>query len=117
MGAAMARRLDRAGFDLTLWNRTRARAGALRFGRVADTPAAAVRDAELVLSSLTGPDAVRAVYLGPEGAAQGASGQLFVEASTAGPDVILEIEPVLRARDSALAERYARPEPVPTADR
>ncbi len=100
MGAAMARRLDRAGFDLTLWNRTRARAGALRFGRVADTPAAAVRDAELVLSSLTGPDAVRAVYLGPEGAAQGASGQLFVD---------LDL--------SALAERYARPEPVPTADR
>ncbi len=104
MGAAMARRLASAGFELTVWNRTRARAEGLGMGRVAGTPAEAVRDAEVVLSSLTGPDAVRQVYLGPDGAVQGASGQLFAEASTAGPDVIAEIEPPLRARGSALLD-------------
>lgn len=104
MGSAMAQRLQRVGFDLTVWNRTGARADDLGVGTVADSPAAAVRDVELVLSSLTGPDAVRDVYLGPEGAAQGASGQLFVEASTIGPDVVFEIDPVLRARGSPLVD-------------
>ena len=104
MGSAMALRLERVGFDLTVWNRTRARAEDLGVGMVADTPAAAARGVELVLSSLTGPDAVRDVYLGPDGAAQGASGQLFVEASTTGPDVVSEIDPVLRAHGSALVD-------------
>jgi 3-hydroxyisobutyrate dehydrogenase-like beta-hydroxyacid dehydrogenase len=34
---------------------------------VADTPAAATRDVDIVISSLTGPEAVRTVYLGTEG--------------------------------------------------
>src|SRR5580765_154610 len=60
MGSAIASRLAGAGFELTLWNRTRERAVALGIGQVAETPAAAARDAEVVISSLTGPEAVRA---------------------------------------------------------
>jgi 3-hydroxyisobutyrate dehydrogenase len=73
MGSAIAARLAAAGFPLVLWNRTHARAESLGIGRVADTPADAARDAELVVSCLTGPDAVRAAYLGAAGALSGAA--------------------------------------------
>jgi 3-hydroxyisobutyrate dehydrogenase-like beta-hydroxyacid dehydrogenase len=91
MGSAIVGRLVAAGFDLTVWNRTRARAEALGLGRIADTPEAASRDAEVVISSLTGPDALRATYLGEHGALAGATGQLFIDMSTAGPDVEEEL--------------------------
>jgi len=64
MGGAMARRLNSAGHELTLWNRTRKRAEAVGVGKVAATPAEAVKDAEVVISSLTDAGAVRAAYLG-----------------------------------------------------
>ena len=104
MGSALARRLAEAGFEMTLWNRTRARAEEVGVGRVVSTPADAVRAAEVVISSLTGPDAVRATYSGPQGALTAASGQAFVEMSTAGPDVLAELEPQVAATGSALVD-------------
>jgi len=59
MGGAMARRLNDAGHEVTLWNRTRARAELLGVGKVADTPAEAARSSEIVISMLTDADAVR----------------------------------------------------------
>jgi len=91
MGGAMARRLKSQGHDLTLWNRTRERAEALGVGRVAATPAEAAESADVVISMLTDADAVRAAYLGEGGAATAARGQVFVEMSTAGPEVAADI--------------------------
>jgi 3-hydroxyisobutyrate dehydrogenase-like beta-hydroxyacid dehydrogenase len=95
MGGAMARRLKSEGHELTLWNRTRERADALGVGRVTTTPAEAAKDAEVVISMLTDANAVRAAYLGEDGAATVAGGQVFVEMSTAGPDVSKELAPRL----------------------
>src|SRR2546422_5561435 len=58
MGSAIATRVSEAGFEVVLWNRTRSMAEALGLGTVAQTPAAAARDADIVISSLTGPEAV-----------------------------------------------------------
>lgn len=54
MGGPMARNLLRAGFPVTLWNRSRAKADALADGgaAVADTPAGAVADADIVILML-----------------------------------------------------------------
>ncbi len=54
MGAPQARNVLRAGFTLTAWNRSRAKAVALvpDGAVVADTPADAVRDAEIVVVML-----------------------------------------------------------------
>ena len=68
MGGAMARRLASSGFEVTLWNRTPAKAEELHIGRVAATPAEATRAADVVISSLTNDAAVRDVYLGKDGA-------------------------------------------------
>jgi 3-hydroxyisobutyrate dehydrogenase-like beta-hydroxyacid dehydrogenase len=107
MGSAIAGRLSAAGFELTLWNRTRERAEALGIGQVADTPAAASLDAELIISSLTGPEAVRAAYLGPAGALSVAEGKLIIEMSTAGSDLVTEL-----ARNVATAGAHLVDAPI-----
>src|ERR1700736_66020 len=104
MGSAMARRLGSAGFELTLWNRTRQRAEAVGVGKVAPTPAEAVADAEVVISILTDADAVLAAYLGANGAVKGARGQVFVEMSTAGPDVPKELAPAIERAGAQFVE-------------
>jgi 3-hydroxyisobutyrate dehydrogenase-like beta-hydroxyacid dehydrogenase len=104
MGGAMARRLDSAGHELTLWNRTRARAEALGVGKVAATPAEAVDAADVVISMLTDADAVRAAYLGADGAAKVAQAKVFVEMSTAGPDIARELAPLIEKAGGRFVE-------------
>jgi 3-hydroxyisobutyrate dehydrogenase-like beta-hydroxyacid dehydrogenase len=104
MGGAMARRLESVGHQLTLWNRTRQRAEALGVGRVAATPAEAADQAEVVLSILTDAKAVRAAYLGEDGAAKAAHGQVFVEMSTAGPDIARELAPLVERAGARFVE-------------
>ena len=105
MGAAMARRL--AGdpeIDLVLWNRTRARAEAVGVGTVADSVEEAVLGADLVISSLLGPASLREVYLGERGAVYAATGQTFVETSTAGTALLPELADALRRKNSGIVD-------------
>jgi 3-hydroxyisobutyrate dehydrogenase-like beta-hydroxyacid dehydrogenase len=104
MGGAMARRLNSAGHELILWNRTRERAEALGIGRVAATPAQAAEGAEIVISMLTDADAVRAAYLGEGGAIKSARRQVFIEMSTAGPDVATEVAPGIESAGAQFVE-------------
>jgi 3-hydroxyisobutyrate dehydrogenase-like beta-hydroxyacid dehydrogenase len=104
MGGAMARRLASSGFDISLWNRTRAKADDLEVGTVAATPAEAVRDADVVISSLTNDAAVRDVYLGEHGVLRVAAGKLLIEASTAGPEIADELGREADARGARLVE-------------
>ena len=85
MGTAIARRLDQAGFDVHLWNRTRERAVAAGVGSVHDSVPEAIAGAEFVLTSLSGPEAVDEVLLGSGGAIAVATAQVFVDLSTIGP--------------------------------
>lgn len=70
MGSAIGRRLLDTGFDVTVWNRTAGRAAPLVAlgAKEAANPAAAARDAEVVLVSVANDDAARAVLTGPDGA-------------------------------------------------
>jgi 3-hydroxyisobutyrate dehydrogenase len=104
MGGAIARRLAASGFDLTVWDRTTAKARALNVGRVAPTTAEAIRGAEIVISSLTNAAAVRDVYLGPQGAFGTSDKSLFVEMSTAGPESIDLLSREARTRGLRLLE-------------
>ncbi|TMF76318.1 MAG: NAD(P)-dependent oxidoreductase [Chloroflexi bacterium] len=104
MGGAIARRLAASGFDLTVWDRTPAKAEALKVGRAAPTPADAIQDADIVISSLTNEVAVREVYLGPHGAFATPAPSLFIEMSTAGPESIDELSREARGRRLRLLE-------------
>jgi 3-hydroxyisobutyrate dehydrogenase-like beta-hydroxyacid dehydrogenase len=104
MGSAIATRVSEAGFEVVLWNRTRSKAESLGLGTVAQTPAAAVRDADIVISSLTGPEAVLAVYLERDGSLTGGAGKRFVEMSTAGPDLVSDLAPHVTAAGGTLID-------------
>jgi 3-hydroxyisobutyrate dehydrogenase-like beta-hydroxyacid dehydrogenase len=104
MGSAIATRLAEADLEITLWNRTRSRAEELGLGTVADTPAAAARETDMVVSSLTGPEAVMAAYLGPDGALTAGEGKRFVEMSTAGPDLVSSLVEHVEAAGSKLVD-------------
>jgi 3-hydroxyisobutyrate dehydrogenase len=108
MGGAMAGTLRRAGFEVALWNRTRARASevARATGSVAaESPAVAVETAGVVISSLADDDAVLATYAGPEGAAAGlGTGQTVLEMSTIAPATVHRIRPSVEEHGAALLD-------------
>jgi 3-hydroxyisobutyrate dehydrogenase-like beta-hydroxyacid dehydrogenase len=104
MGSAIATRLSEGGYEIVLWNRTRSRAEALGFGKVAETPATAVRGADLVISSLTGPEAVLAAYLGPDGALTAGKGRHFMEMSSAGPNLVSDLAAHVAAAQGTLID-------------
>ncbi|RDE05488.1 NAD(P)-dependent oxidoreductase [Sphingomonas aracearum] len=71
MGAPTAGHLASAGHDVTVYNRTRAKAEAWvekHGGSLAETPAEAARGAEVVVTCVGNDDDLRAVTLGPDGA-------------------------------------------------
>ena len=98
MGSRIARRFLDAGNELVIWNRDPARAtplteaGATR----AETPAEAARTAEVIVTMVADPQALRAVTEGPDGVAAGASDSTtVVQMSTVGPDSISRLASVL----------------------
>jgi 3-hydroxyisobutyrate dehydrogenase-like beta-hydroxyacid dehydrogenase len=103
MGAPMAANLARAGFEVHAWNRTRAKAEALAAEHagvvVAETPAAAAAATGVVITMVPDVPEVKAVLLGPDGAAEGlATGGLAIDMSTIGPTAVREIGGVLADR-------------------
>jgi 3-hydroxyisobutyrate dehydrogenase-like beta-hydroxyacid dehydrogenase len=103
MGSAIADRLADGGFELILWDRTRDRASALGVGMVADTPAAAVRDADVVISSLSA-GAVRSTYLELGGAVNACAGKLFIEMSATDPDLLPSLAADVHAAGGGLLD-------------
>jgi 3-hydroxyisobutyrate dehydrogenase len=91
MGARMARRLAAAGHDLTVWNRTPMPSVA-QGAQVAPSAAAAVADAELVITMLSDPAAVTDVLFGQHDAVAAMQpGSLLIEMSTIGPHAVADI--------------------------
>ncbi len=87
MGRGMVRNLLQAGHQVLAWNRTkRALPADLSGAKLCATIAEAVAGKTLVIVSLTGPDAQRAVLEGPEGLfAVAASGAVIIDTTTTDP--------------------------------
>jgi 3-hydroxyisobutyrate dehydrogenase-like beta-hydroxyacid dehydrogenase len=88
MGGGMASNLVKAGYKLTVWNRDpeKCERFARKGARVADTPADAVRDADLVMYCLSNDQAVEEVVFGPKGILSGINeGQIAMDMSTVLP--------------------------------
>jgi 3-hydroxyisobutyrate dehydrogenase len=96
MGFPMAGHLvARGGHEVTVYNRSRAKAdawGAKHHGRVAETPAKAAEGAEIVFSCVGDDPDLREVTLGPNGAFQKMSkGTIFVDHTTASAKVARDL--------------------------
>ncbi|MCB1627547.1 MAG: NAD(P)-dependent oxidoreductase [Xanthomonadales bacterium] len=98
----MAGHLVRAGHQVTVYNRTPARAQAWQQsqgGTVAVTPAAAASGAEAVFCCVGNDDDVRAVTLGPDGALAGMSaGAVLVDHTTASAGLARELASIAAER-------------------
>ena len=108
MGSRMAANLARAGHELAVWNRTRAKAEdwvAEHGGAVAGTPAEAAAGADALITMVVDGPQVEDVLLGPDGAAQGAGeGLLCVDMSTIGPADATRIADALKQRGIAFMD-------------
>lgn len=91
MGAGMARAMKRAGLDVSAWNRTADKAKPLAEDGidVADSVAAAVEGADVVLTMLFDTDAVFAVADELTGALR--ADAVWLQSATVGPDGIARI--------------------------
>ncbi len=107
MGYPMAGHiLKKGGHDLTVYNRTGAKAaqwvaehGA---GRTAPTPAEAARDADFVFCCVGNDDDLRQVTLGPDGAFGAMrTGAVFIDNTTASADIARELAAVASTRGFA----------------
>ena len=102
MGAPMATHLLRAGHQVTVYNRTVAKAQGwvLQYGgRFAATPCEAASGADVVFCCVGNDDDLRSVVLGEQGALAGMTeGAVLVDHTTASATVARELHAAARAR-------------------
>lgn len=112
MGRPMAANLVAAGHQVVVWNRTAAVADAFVAehpgSTAASTPAAAVRDAEVVVTMVADDAALLATYAGDDGVLSGLEGRegpvVAVDMSTVSPPTVAALAARLRAHGHALVD-------------
>ena len=94
MGKGMSLNLVKAGYPVTVWNRTESKtkpivdAGA----KLAKSPKEVAENSDIVISIVTGSNDVKEVLLGEKGAIHGAKkGDIFIDMSTISPIATVEI--------------------------
>lgn len=101
MGRGMAANILRAGFPLTVWNRTAAKMEPLvaAGARAAASPADLAARSDIIVICVSDTPDVEAVILGPEGVLAGARpGSLVVDCSTISPEATRQLAQTLAAQ-------------------
>lgn len=107
MGAPMAANLLKAGFQVTVWNRTPARMEPLlELGAAgAGSPAEVAAISSVTISCVTNSPDVEAVALGPGGIAEGAGpGSVCIDCSTIAPETARHVAAALGPRGIAMLD-------------
>jgi 3-hydroxyisobutyrate dehydrogenase len=107
MGQGMARNLLRAGFDLTIWNRTAAKMQPLleAGARAAASPVELASRCTVVITCVSDTPDVEEVVLGENGAIHGLqAGSLLIDMSTISPQVTQEISRRLGERGAHMLD-------------
>lgn len=107
MGAAMAANVARAGFPLTVWNRTPGRAGLpISLGATeAATPRELAAASDVVVVCVSDSPDVEQVIFGDDGVAGGAtSGSLVIDCSTISPAVTRDLASRLAEQGVAMVD-------------
>jgi 3-hydroxyisobutyrate dehydrogenase len=108
MGSRQAANLRRAGYELTVFNRTRERAeawAAEHGGHVAGSPREVAERSDVVITMVVDGAQVEAMLLGEDGALGGArDGALFVDMSTIAPTTARELAAAIAERGCAFVD-------------
>jgi len=102
MGSHMARRLLDAGYQVTVYDRTREKAKALgqRGAQVAQMPKELAANCQVVLVCVTDDQAQHDVMFGPEGALAGThAGSVIIDLSTVSPDASRRLFQAAKEKD------------------
>lgn len=102
MGASMCGHLLQAGYPVTLYSRTRAKAQPLleRGASWADSPRAVAEQSTVIITMVGFPRDVRDVYFGPAGILAGARpGSILIDMTTTEPALSREIEAAASAKE------------------
>lgn len=101
MGKPMAQNLLKAGFQLTVYNRSKSPVDALvtAGGAAAASPKEVAERTDVVITMVTDSEAVRDVVLGPGGVIEGAhEGLVLIDMSTISPSVTRSVSASLAAK-------------------
>ena len=107
MGKPMGRNLLKAGFPLTVFNRSPASAEELKQAGAARamSPAEVARNADVVITIVTNSPDVEQVVLGKDGVIEGAhDGMVLIDMSTISPDVTRQIGERLKQKGVAMLD-------------
>lgn len=94
MGNPMAKNLLKAGFDLTVYNRTRKKTAEFRRlgAKVAESPKDIAGKVDILITMITGPRDVKEILMGRKGVVFGLRKNLIVvDMSTIGPKAVFDI--------------------------
>jgi 3-hydroxyisobutyrate dehydrogenase len=107
MGLGMARNLLKAGFDLTVWNRTTSKAEGLvaEGARLAGSPAGLAAECDVIIICVSDTPDVEAVLLDRDGVLQGVqTGALVVDCSTISPSKTQQFAEALAAKGAYMLD-------------
>ena len=107
MGSAIAGRLLKLGYHVTVWNRTLEKTSALvsQGATLAATAVHLAESSDIVLTILTDADAIDAIYNGINGLLAGnIRGKLFLEMSTVAPDTQRALAAKIQAKGAAMLD-------------
>ena len=94
MGSAMASNLVKAGYDVTVWNRTADKCTPVtKLGAAQGaSPADVVRNSDITFAIVSDPAAAEALCFGPNGVLEGITpGKSYIDASTVDPSASIKI--------------------------
>jgi len=100
MGKPMARNLLKAGFPLTVWNRTRSKAEELaqEGAKLADGPAQVAEQADVLITIVSDPPALEDVLLQKNALAALRRGSILIDSSTVSPNLARKIADAASAK-------------------
>jgi 3-hydroxyisobutyrate dehydrogenase len=107
MGRGMAANVLKAGFPLTVWNRTHARGEPLvaAGATLAESPAGLAAASDIIITCVSDTPDVQEVILGAQGVIHGARpGSLVIDMSTISPGATREIAAALAAKGVAMLD-------------
>eukprot|EP00933_Yihiella_yeosuensis_P049313 TRINITY_DN4608_c1_g3_i2.p1 TRINITY_DN4608_c1_g3~~TRINITY_DN4608_c1_g3_i2.p1 ORF type:complete len:302 (+),score=82.12 TRINITY_DN4608_c1_g3_i2:156-1061(+) len=107
LGTAMAGRFVDAGFDVTVWNRTRAKCSDLeaKGAKVASSPKEVIENCDFTFACTSDPESARAVVFGENGVLAGVkSGSRFIDMSTVDEETSKEIAAAITAKGGRFIE-------------
>ena len=103
MGVPMVKNLVKAGFKVSIYNRTVEKAQALQKEvevTIADSPVALLQDSDMIITMLTDDAALLEVYTGPNGLLSGTTPEnlLAIDMSTVSPATTLKLAALCREK-------------------